>query len=586
MLRHPIEERMSNHVDVVIAGAGPTGLFLGCILAENGVAFRIIDKLSAPRRISKATGIMPRTLEIFQGAGLAERFIAAGNKIRDLAVYGSKGKLLGLSFDRLDSPYPFPLGLEQFRTEELLTDRLRELGVKIEREKELTSFEQDDEKVWATLAGADGSSETVECSYLVGCDGAHSTVRHTLRLPFDGSEDPQHYLVAYLSIDWEIPSSEMFEFGSAKGTIFGIPLPEGRWAVAGEYDRSQWHHGEDDEPDLEEVEKLFDQRSPVPATLSNPLWLSYFRVNHRQVSQYQVGRVFLAGDAAHVHSPVGGQGMNTGLQDACNLGWKLASVLLGRSRPELLASYHAERHPVGRSVVHLTSFLQAELNLRAKIAMGLRDELSQLVGHSTYVKNLASRHLGELSYHYRHSPAVSEWTTGTRASHQRARKGEFAECPEFAAGPHAGDRAPDGVLLSRNESGKVELGTLYELLRCGIHTLMVFEGTHAPEGGEDSIHRLTDGVAKVQMQFPQLLQSVVIRSHHREENEKAPGNQARLVYDDEGILHHRYGGRSECLYLIRPDGYVAYRSEPADADRLIEYLDDVGFIPVGGLPAG
>ncbi len=572
---------MSETIDVLIAGAGPTGLLLGCILAEQGCRIRIIDKLTEPQKISKASGIMPRTLEVFQGLKLSDRFVETGNKIRDLSLYGAKGKLLSVSFERLDTPFQFLLGLEQYRTEELLADRLRELGVEVERGRELVSFEQDDNRVWAQIASVGGGSETVEALFLAGCDGAHSTVRHTLRLPFEGAEDPEHYVVGYLSIDWELPSSEMFELSSAKGTLFGIPLPKGLWAVAGEYDRKQWERAEDGEPDLAELQRLFDERSPVPARLSNPQWLRYFRINHRQVSQYQVGRVFLAGDAAHIHSPVGGQGMNTGLQDAANLGWKLAYAATARSDRALLTSYHPERHPIGRSIVQVTSFLQEELNLRAKLAMAFRDEMSQIVGHSTRIKNLASRQLGEIAYHYRRSPAVAEFEGGARLGYEQAREEVLADCPGFSSGPHAGDRALDGTIVAARTDSPPRLEQLYELFDYGYHTLLVFEGTHRASGAEErrTVERLIDGARRVGTAFPASVRPIVVTLGEG----KSAGEGAFIVHDAEGHLHHRYGARSECLYLIRPDGYVGYRCEPADFDRLSGYLSEVGFRE--GIPA-
>ena len=564
---------MSESIEVLVAGAGPTGLLLACILAEQGCSIRIVDKLTEPQKISKASGIMPRTLEVLQGLKISDRFVEAGNKIRDLSLYGTRGKLLSVSFEQLDTPFQFLLGLEQYRTEELLTQRLHDLGVEVERGRELVSFEQDDNRVWAQVASGAGGAETVESQFLVGCDGAHSTVRHTLRLPFEGAEDPEHYVVGYLSIDWELPSSEMFELSSSRGTLFGIPLPKGLWAVAGEYDQKQWKRAADGEPDLEELQRLFDERSPVPARLSNPQWLRYFRINHRQAPQYQVGRVFLAGDAAHIHSPVGGQGMNTGLQDAANLGWKLAYVASGRSDRSLLASYHPERHPIGRSIVQVTSFLQEELNLRAKLAMAFRDEMSQIVGHSTRIKNLASRQLGEIAYHYRRSPLVAEWEGGARLAFEHARTEAIADCPGFSSGPHAGDRALDGTIVTPRAGSAPRLEQLYELFDYRLHTLLVFEGTHRHPGTSGTADRLVTEARRVGTLFPDSIRPVVVKL----DEESDAGEGVFIVHDAEAHLHHRYGARAECLYLVRPDGYVGYRCEPADFERLSAYLYDRGY---------
>ncbi len=588
---------MPEYTDVLIVGAGPTGLMLANSLALQGCSYRIIDKLDSPRQISKASGVMPRTLELFQGLGVSERFIEAGNRVTGLTVMTKRrtgpagddtrkphagAPLMELSFDHLDTPYPFILGLEQFRTEELLTERLRELGGQIERGVELLDFAEVDDGVIPTLSDPRGSVEKAGFRYLVGCDGAHSTVRHLLGLSFEGSEDAQHYVVGYLKIDWDMPSNRMFEFNSPEGTIFGIPLPDGRWSIASEYDRTQWKNDGESEPELEELQQLFDLRSPLSAKLSEPRWKSYFRVNHRQVPRYRVGRAFLAGDAAHIHSPVGGQGMNTGLQDAANLAWKLAFVRKGFAGEDLIESYHSERHPVGRSIVELTSFLQAELNLRSRIVMGLRDEMIGLAGHSVYVRNLASRQLGELSCHYRNSPIVSEWEAGSRFHRHQARHSDLSECPRFSAGPQAGDRAPDAVIVVPHARNGSRTPTLYSLFDPTRYTLLLFEGTHTAiegTGRSDAVDSREDAsgleaVARGVAETPNCaVRSFIVRT--REGKAGTDGKNSTIIEDTDGMIHHRYAARGQCLYLIRPDGYIGYRSEPADAKRLLERLSVV-----------
>lgn len=576
---------MSDQIDVLVVGAGPTGLLLACTLAKQGVSFRVIDRLVAPRNISKASGVMPRTLEILHGIGVAERFVEAGNRVDTLTLMSRHQKLrsphdqshgtlpkpiLEVGFDHLDSPYSFILGLEQFRTEALLASRLGELDGRIERGVELTDFVESGDGVSATLKDSGGRTEEARFRFIVGCDGAHSTVRHKLGLPFEGSEDADHYVVGYVKIDWAMPSNKMFEFNSPEGTIFGIPLPDGRWSVASEYDRSQWKHDEEEEPELQELQGLFDRRAPLPSRLSDPRWMSYYRVNHRQVPSYRAGRAFLAGDAAHVHSPVGGQGMNTGLQDAANLAWKLGFVCRGLSGEELLDSYHSERYPVGRSVVQMTSFLQAELNLRSRIAMALRDEMTGMVGHINYIRNLASRQLGELACHYRHSPIVAEWQAGTRFHAHHAHHIDFSECPEFAAGPHAGDRAPNAAAVTPGADGRARTTTLYDLLDPTRYTLLLFEGTHADTEGNDGVEQLAAIARRVRESMGTAIEPVIL-SARQSVSGRADGAAVEL-HDAEAMFHHRYGARGRCLYLIRPDGYVGYRSEPADRQKLLEWL--------------
>ncbi len=576
---------MSEQIDVLVVGAGPTGLLLACLLAKQGVSFRIIDRLDAPRKISKASGVMPRTLEILHGIGAAKRFVDAGNRVDSLTLmnrhHGPRSPqgpadgtilkpILDIGFEHLDSPYPFILGLEQFRTEELLSARLGELNGSIESGVELTDFTESRDGVRATLKSSGGGSEEASFRYIVGCDGAHSTVRHRLGLPFEGSEDADHYVVGYVKIDWAMPSNRMFEFNSPEGTIFGIPLPEGRWSVASEYDRSQWIHDEDEQPELQELQWLFDRRAPLPTKLSDPRWMSYYRVNHRQVPSYRVGRAFLAGDAAHVHSPVGGQGMNTGLQDAANLAWKLGFVCRGLSGEELLDSYQSERHPVGRSVVQMTSFLQAELNLRSRIAMALRDEMTGMIGQLSYVRNLASRQLGELACHYRHSPIVAEWEAGTRFHAQHAHHSDFSECPEFAAGPHAGDRAPNAIAVTPGPDGQPRTTTLYDLFDPTRYTLLLFEGTHTQTEADSGVRQLAAIARRVRETMGPAVEPVILSARESVAG-RADGALLRL-YDAEAMVHHRYGARAQCLYLIRPDGYVGYRSEPAEVTKLFDRL--------------
>ncbi|WP_455381367.1 FAD-dependent monooxygenase [Salinispira pacifica] len=577
---------MAEKTGVLIVGAGPTGLLLACLLARHGVSFQIIDKLKSPRKISKAAGVMPRTLEVLHGIGAAERFVRAGNRVERLTLMerrngGPTGSptsktpapLLEISFDHLDSPYPFIIGLEQFRTEELLTETLESFGGRVERGVELVDFTENGGNVRAWMVDASGNTRETDCSYIVGCDGAHSTVRHKLGLPFEGSQDSDHYVVGYLKIDWDMPSSKMFEFNSQEGTIFGIPLPEGRWSVAAEYDRSQWRHDGDAEPELAELQELFDRRSPLRAKLSDPRWMSYYRVNHRQVPRYREGRAFLAGDAAHVHSPVGGQGMNTGLQDAANLAWKLGFACRGFGGEELLESYNAERHPVGRSVVHLTSFLQAELNLRSRLAMALRNEMTELVGRAGYLRNLASRQLGELAFHYRRSPIVAEHAAGSRLAVHHARHTDLSECPDFSAGPHAGDRAPDAAIVG-SVDGTSGVVSLYDLLDPTRYLLLLFEGTHAEGDGSAGTEKLEALAARLPERVQGLVKTVVVALQPADAD-PAAGAVTRLL-DSEGVFHHRYAARGECLYLIRPDGYIGFRCEPPDLRLLLERFGGVG----------
>ncbi len=559
----------TSEVNVLVVGAGPTGLMLAAEIARYGASVRLIDTPAAHPPISKATALMPRTLEMLDRAGAIELFLDAGVKLGGLSVYADRREIFSLTSDDIDSPYPFVLGLEQFRTEELLTEHADRLGVLVERETTMTGFTQDDDGVSVTLKRADGTEERVRARYLAGCDGAHSLTRKLLDLPFDGATMTEdHFAVAYLPIDWDLPNDRLLEFHSPSGTVLITPLPHDLWSIIFELDASQWQDAPQEAPTLNQMQTIMDERSPQPARLSEPLWATYFRINHRQVPQYQVGRAFLVGDAAHIHSPAGGQGMNTGLQDALNLGWKLAQVCRGIAPESLLDSYHAERHPVGHDILRLTTELQSELDQRNRLMMALRDVTLRGLNHTGIARRTLARVLGELSYHYRHSPVVHEDHAGSIFFRHEARHHHFADCRAFNQGPRAGDRAPDVPLAGHSSDS--DGSRLFDHLRNHPYALFLFEGTHQARGSAPARMTMRPLLDQLKTAHADLIQPIVV----------TPGFDGvsdldwtgLTIRDDNGALHHRYGARGECLYLIRPDGYIAYRSEPISLDKLNAYL--------------
>ena len=341
-----------NAAEVLIVGAGPTGLSLAITLRRWGVPVRIIDRNAQPTSVSKALALWSASLEALQGMGVVDRFVAEGQRLNALCVGEGDRRLATLAVgEGIDSPFPFPLLLPQSRTEALLTERLAELGVTIERSVELVGLSQDASGVTATLHHADGHDETVRTKYLAGCDGARSAVRQALDITFEGYTEPQTFLLADVKIDGgNLDHRSIYLWWHNGGTVAMFPFGNEVWRIFS-------MRGEDspkgDEPaTLEEMQRCVDRFGPRGLRIHDPSWLSIFRINERLVTKYRVGRCFLAGDAAHIHSPAGGQGMNTGIQDAVNLGWKLAHVLNGAGNSEvLLDSYEAERRPIARAVI-------------------------------------------------------------------------------------------------------------------------------------------------------------------------------------------------------------------------------------------
>jgi 2-polyprenyl-6-methoxyphenol hydroxylase-like FAD-dependent oxidoreductase len=398
---------------VFIVGAGPVGLAAAARLAALGVAPRVVEQLEAPSRLSKAVAVHARTLELFDAMGVIDRFLDQGVRIAH-AEMRSGGKVrVRVSFDGIDSRYPFVLDIPQDTTESILSEHLAGLGVTVERGVALAGLAQTADGVDVTLRRADGTTEQDSVAWVVGCDGGHSTVRHLAPTALEGSFHGVRFILADVDADWSVDPEAIGIHLHPGGIAGSFPLGGKRVRLVLEV-RDAVASGA--EPTLEETQQLTVERIDSTARLSNPRWLTYFEIHHGQVPRYRFGRVLLAGDAAHIHSPAGGQGMNTGLQDAENLAWKLALVARGRAEPALLDSYDAERHPVGASVVKLTSTmtdLGTSSNPAVKVA---RAVMLTVVGATSLSEKLASE-IAEVSIGYPHSPIVSSSLSSRQARH-------------------------------------------------------------------------------------------------------------------------------------------------------------------------
>jgi 2-polyprenyl-6-methoxyphenol hydroxylase-like FAD-dependent oxidoreductase len=545
---------------VLVVGAGPVGLMLACELVRHGVECRIIDKAPAPTDKSKALGIHARTLEIFDNAGIADEMIAAGHKAHGMSAFSGGKRIAHISLDQIPSRYQFVLMLPQSETERFLGMHLASLGLQVERNVELAGFTQDADGVTSTLKAADGREEQCHSAWIAGCDGAHSTVRHTLGLEFEGEQYEESFWLADLLLDFREADDELYAYAGDEEMVVLFPMGHQRWRIIGTRSLADGTAP----PTLAEAQASLDKLVGHGVKAHDPIWLAHFIISRRRVKQYNVGRAFLCGDAAHIHSPAGGQGMNTGLQDAHNLAWKLALVISKSAKPDMLATYQAERHPVATEVLKETDMLTRVVTLRSPIAKAVRDRLAPIFSALEVVQDRASRALSETAVNYRQSPLVSEHRSGLVESVTRAGASGVGAWYDFAHGPAAGDRAPD-VEYALVNSGEVR--RLNEVMRGPNFNLLLFSGIDS-----NSDYRDLFAIAEtVSTRYPNHVTAHLIVAADAETTRL----HVNLIRDVSHLIHRAYGAGARCIYLIRPDGYVGFRAQPPDQESLLANLDKI-----------
>jgi 2-polyprenyl-6-methoxyphenol hydroxylase-like FAD-dependent oxidoreductase len=330
------------NTDVLIVGAGPTGLALAAQLIRFGVDFHIVDKKETTTPYSKAIGVQARTLEIYEQIGIADDLVSRGwiaNKVKLLEGGEVRGQIDLSQIGEGMSPYPFLLIAEQGRHEALVYDRIRSMGKDVSWETELENFTHDETGVHARVRSASGETEEIGAKFLVGCDGAHSLVRHKLGIEFTGSTFERLFYVADVEIDWAFEHDALHaNLGKDTLTAF-FPMPgDRRWRIVGTF--PEGHEKEEGEILYDEIERQIIADTDLKFDITTVHWFSTYKVHSRHVGKFSSGRCHLAGDSAHIHTPAGAQGMNTGIQDSYNLAWKLAAVLKNGAPLSLLDTYN------------------------------------------------------------------------------------------------------------------------------------------------------------------------------------------------------------------------------------------------------
>lgn len=386
--------------DILIVGAGPVGLFLANECARRGLRYRLVETRASQTEHSKALAIFPRTLEIFDMAGIVAPFLQAANRVTNVEVISHQRKLAQMRFAPENTPYPFVAMVPQDVTERLLVEALRQKGGNPEYETTFLSADQQSGFVHVTLEYR-GQPITLDASFVVGCDGSHSAVRHILNIPFVGAAYGGDFLLADAQTNETLPADAMQLCPSELGPVAIFPMSSSRRRVVSTID-----HPRGDTPSLQLVQKILAERGPFGFEVFSLLWSSYFHIHHRRVAHLRVGRIFVAGDAAHIHSPFGGQGMNTGLHDVWNLVWKLALFLRGLAKDQLLDTYNAERLPVIENVIETTDRLTKIMSTPSKFAQALRDTVIPMVSRLAPFEHAFVQRLSELGIAYPDSPIV------------------------------------------------------------------------------------------------------------------------------------------------------------------------------------
>lgn len=386
--------------DVLIAGAGPVGLFLANECARRGLRWQLIETRSGQSEHSKALAIFPRTLEIFDMAGIVDPFLEVANRVTSVAVIAQQRPLARLRFEPDGTPYPFVGMVPQDVTEKILVGELCRKGRAVEYDTTFVSAVDHDGYITATLERK-GERFEVTASFLVGCDGAHSAVRHLLELPFEGAQYDASFMLADVDTNEVLPGNELHLCPSQIGPLAIFPMSATRRRLVATVDKT-----EEDAPSFEFVRRVVAQRAPMGFEALSLRWSSYFRIHHRHVARLSVGRIFIAGDAAHIHSPFGGQGMNTGLQDVWNLAWKLDLAVRGRASKQLLESYTAERLPVIKGVIETTHRLTKAMGTTSKLAQAVRDTVIPVVSRLNAFQRRFVQNLSQLGISYGASPII------------------------------------------------------------------------------------------------------------------------------------------------------------------------------------
>ena len=541
-------------LDVFIVGGGPVGLLSAIELTRRGIKVRVIERAETHTPYSKASVIHVRNQELLAATGIIDQIRAVGHPMHATAV-NAFGKVIGeLNLQGVDSPFVGPWIIFQSETEEILINHLASLGVDVEWQKEFQSFEQQADGVKVTIRDVDGHEEVVSAKWLLGCDGSGSQVRDQAGIAYDGRKYDEEFQFQLADVDMtsSVPKDKGMIYMTKSGAfvllvpqydheriILTKPRDEPLDASTAGADAGIVHGTTREVLTLDELQTLTARYGPSDADIRDSRWLSRFRIHVRLAREYRANRVIIAGDAAHIHVPMGGQGMNTGFGDAVNLAWKLALVVKGRADESLLNTYKPERRPVAKKIVESTDKMFIRISKPSKPFIWAARNIAPLVFPKPKTQNRIRYNVAQFNIQYENSTVVEDL---------RGRK---------HAGPIAGDRAPDAVLGGSGEGAS----TIFDaVLPEAWFSLVVFEG-----GGEVDLQALETAIAPYRDFVTPFVVAKPSATSNRPES-------FRVLEDVSGDGHRRYGAEKSTIYLIRPDKYIGFCADADGVDALRSHL--------------
>lgn len=528
---------MKDRQKVLIVGAGPTGLTLAIELAKRNIPFRIIDQTIKPVATSNALAVQIRTLELFEDIGIIDAALAEGTKLKKFNLIDKQGTIAQVELSRIKTKFPFILGLSQQQTETIMLNHLASQGIQVEMSKHLIDIKLNNNQAEVTIVNPDEPIEITTFDWVMACDGGKSIIREKLKIPFLGHDLKEHFVMADALLESRLSPEEVYAFLSRDG-VFAIIHHGHHYARIIADVTHDPKLKESKSPTADDFIELTQKRCPFSIQYKNIIWKTGFWIHRRLIEKYSYHNVFFLGDAAHLHSPIGGQGMNIGIQDAYNLAWKLALVLSGKANPTLLTTYETERRPIAENVLKFTTFFTHFMTIRNPILCRLRNFILRKIATSKKLSTQLINAIAETRLIYDKSLIVEDHISGPR--------------------PKAGER-----FIDVNFNGQ----SLFDYVKGIKFTVIIFIPrilTNHEYSQFSKLHLYLNN-------FPSLLNTVTIHRIPLTNN----GYSTHNIFDKDSIIHESYGIKNPVFYLVRPDKYIGFRGKASSIKQFINYFDKI-----------